>query len=285
MKKIKKVKSNYNQKSLDNLVQNNKKLSSEQKEEIIKDSAKMRTKSFRWKIILNLPKLSENQTITDNSNIFKIFEGSSLLHKLEGYGFDYYAIFHDKDTYIDDDGISHDKTLHCHLILDDRKYKLNTTTKAMLEFLSKLFLLPKDCISIEPCHRLNSDIGYLVHALDKDKYQYDMSKIITNRRANCNYIICKCLQEVKNDNKIEEIEFEDLNYYIYDMNCSFRDLTQLLSKDFIQKNAYIINCLIAERNSQIYQALGVHNKAEEKYKSLEQYQLEIALKGSKKLKV
>ena len=110
MKKNKKVKSNYNSKSLDNLLQNNKNLSTEEKNAIKKDSAKMRTKSYKWRIVINVPEGRENLSILFSEN-------SSRLQKLEGYGFDYYAICHDKDWIIDENNIKKMKTIHYHLIL------------------------------------------------------------------------------------------------------------------------------------------------------------------------
>jgi hypothetical protein len=273
MKKIKVKKTKYNKKSLKNLIQNNKDLTDEQKDSIKKESSKMRSKSYKWKVVLNLPSSNPDWCFTE-----------SMLCKLNGYGFDYYIIKHDKDSYIDEYGEIQTKTIHYHLVLKDSKFKLKTTTKSMLDFLSKLFGLEKNLITIEISYRFESDIAYLVHALDSDKYQYDYHSIITNRNANCTYIILKC-KFADNVNRIDDMDFSDLNYYIYECNCTFRDISELVTKSYLKEYAYIINSLIACRDSEMYKALAHHNKQKEKYKNFEQYYLEIMSKGARTIKV
>lgn len=85
----------------------------------------------------------------------------------------YAMILHDKDTL--DDGELKKKHLH---IVYERSKRIRLSTE--LNNLSKQFAINVNAISIEKTKDFVGSVQYLIHKKQPSKYQYDISKIITN---------------------------------------------------------------------------------------------------------
>ena len=98
---------------------------------------------------------------------------------LEGLGA-YFYILHDKDT----DKNGEIKGLHAHLVIFAEKGRSSGT---WLTYLSALFQVEEDAISIEIVKNDKSAVQYLIHAtkeaIEEGKYQYDKSEIQTNKKG------------------------------------------------------------------------------------------------------
>lgn len=98
---------------------------------------------------------------------------------LEGIG-DYFYILHDKDT----DSNGEIKGLHGHLVIFSDKGR---SSGSWVTYLSGLFQVDEDAISVEIVKNEKSAVQYLIHATkeakDEGKYQYDKSEIQTNKKG------------------------------------------------------------------------------------------------------
>lgn len=98
---------------------------------------------------------------------------------LEGLGA-YFYILHDKD--IDKNGEM--KGLHAHLVIFAEKGR---SSGNWLTYLSALFQVEEDAISIEIVKNDKGAVQYLIHATkeakDEGKYQYDKAEIQTNKKG------------------------------------------------------------------------------------------------------
>lgn len=92
---------------------------------------------------------------------------------------DYACIYHDKDTFVDDDGITKLKTPHYHLVL-----WLGTKRRFMsvLDNLVKLLGVPSNCVSLSSFDSLTMALGYLTHKYDSDKFQYSDEDVVCSRK-------------------------------------------------------------------------------------------------------
>ena len=98
---------------------------------------------------------------------------------LEGIG-DYFYILHDKDI----DSKGEIKGLHAHLVIFSEKGR---SSGSWVAYLSGLFQVEEDAISVEIVKNDKSAVQYLIHATkeakDEGKYQYDKSEIQTNKKG------------------------------------------------------------------------------------------------------
>lgn len=144
-------------------------------------AAENKIKSYKWSGVIELPKEINNLPADD-----KIIEDWAYKHIYSKFnllrvkfGYDYFFIFHDAD--IKEDGSK--KRTHLHFVIIDNFYQLKTTKKSMLKFLSNLFDLDINAITLEALYRKEMAIKYLTHCEDVEKAQYDYKKILTNRIA------------------------------------------------------------------------------------------------------
>ena len=98
---------------------------------------------------------------------------------LEGIG-DYFYILHDKDTHQNGEY----KALHAHLVIFSEKGR---SSASWIAYLSGLFQVDADAISVEIVKNEKSSVQYLIHstkeAKEEGKYQYDKSEIQTNKKG------------------------------------------------------------------------------------------------------
>ena len=98
---------------------------------------------------------------------------------LEGIG-DYFYILHDKDTHQNGEY----KALHAHLVIFSEKGR---SSGSWIAYLSGLFQVGEDAISVEIVKNEKSAVQYLIHATkeakEEGKYQYDKSEIQTNKKG------------------------------------------------------------------------------------------------------
>ena len=98
---------------------------------------------------------------------------------LEGIG-DYFYILHDKDTHQNGEY----KALHAHLVIFSEKGR---SSASWIAYLSGLFQVDADAISVEIVKNEKSSVQYLIHATkeakEEGKYQYDKSEIQTNKKG------------------------------------------------------------------------------------------------------
>ena len=98
---------------------------------------------------------------------------------LEGLGA-YFYILHDKDT----DKNGEFKGLHAHLVIFSDKGR---SSGSWIAYLSGLFQVEEEAISIEIVKNDKSAVQYLIHATkeakEEGKYQYDKAEIQTNKKG------------------------------------------------------------------------------------------------------
>ena len=81
------------------------------------------------------------------------------------------------------------KTSHYHVVIQFAgSYRVET----IINWISDLFHANKNQISCEKCNSISSQVRYLIHLDDFDKYQYADSNIVTNRRD----LVDKYLREI-----------------------------------------------------------------------------------------
>lgn len=128
------------------------------------------------------------------------------------------CILHDKDI---DEETKFVKTKHYHLILTfNGKYRVGT----IMKWLTDIFKINENQISIEKCNNLVMQCRYLAHLDDPDKEQYNPEDIVSNdigkikKMYNLIFIkdIANCVQEVRNRHyDLETIMTEIANYDKY----------------------------------------------------------------------
>lgn len=84
------------------------------------------------------------------------------------------CIFHGND-YIEEEGRF--KTPHYHVVI---QCDVNCRVGTMLNSIVELFKCNENQVSIEKCSSVPSQVRYLIHADDWDKYQYKASDIASN---------------------------------------------------------------------------------------------------------
>lgn len=93
----------------------------------------------------------------------------------DGYLFAY--ILHDKD--FDDKGVI--KRRHLHLVLE---CPTRRRVSYYIKHLSIMFGVNRTQVQVEVSNNFDWDIQYLIHKNNPDKYQYDVSDIVTNMSVN-----------------------------------------------------------------------------------------------------
>lgn len=133
-----------------------------------------------------------------NDNELNLFKNSNnIVNKLKCEGLDLSfvaCIKHDKDI----DNYGNLKTMHYHLIL---LFVGNYRIKTIINLLIDLFHCNENQISIEKCSNVASQVQYLIHLNDIDKYQYDRKDIVSN-----NYdLLNNYLKTLSNINDVNEL--------------------------------------------------------------------------------
>lgn len=133
-----------------------------------------------------------------NDNELNLFKSSDhIVHKLliEGLDICYIAcIMHDNDC----DDFGNLKTKHYHLIIVFvGNYRIGT----IINLLVGMFHCNNNQISIEKCNNIASQVQYLIHLNDIDKYQYNKFDIVTNdKELTENYL--KQLTNIKDSQEL-----------------------------------------------------------------------------------
>ncbi len=236
----------YNEESKKNLINNPENTKTEEeKKQIQKKASENKIKSFKWSGVIELPKdineLPADNKIIQDWALKHIYSKFNLLRSK--FGYDYYFMFHDAD--IKEDGTK--KRTHLHFVIIDNFYELKTTKKSMLKFLSNLFDIDANAITLEALYRKEMAIKYLTHCEDADKAQYDFKKILTNRVAERNRIF-KDFEIMKNDTNalVDSLDSKNLDFLIYESRATLRDLLKIVSLRWIKANLNLINNLIKD---------------------------------------
>ena len=106
------------------------------------------------------------------------------------------VIKHDKDY---NEEIKQMKTLHYHVVLVlSSSARVGTIINTLIDVFRGL---NENQISIEKCSSVSSQVRYLIHLDDYDKFQYNENDILTNNREQVDYY----LKEIKKINDVNDI--------------------------------------------------------------------------------
>jgi len=106
----------------------------------------------------------------EKNNVIDVLDRLEIFNT---YGFEYYAILHDRDT--NKDGVLKTKHLHiilCRITRSRPSYFLNRVCETLQ--------VNQNQVSIMPCENLYASIQYLIHKNDNDKFAYAPFDIYTN---------------------------------------------------------------------------------------------------------
>lgn len=171
----------------------------------------------------------DSETLNFN-NIIEIVKSSAF------YSCKYYYCLHNKDS--NENGEL--KKPHYHLVV---KLENAVAIQSILNCLSNddnIKQALQNNLSI--VKSVKGSIRYLIHHDDKDKYQYDMSDIITNDRNYMYYFNDNTI--VENFSLVLSIIKENKNINcMYDLMMYCVDKKNIIAMQYIQDNAYLISCL------------------------------------------
>lgn len=115
--------------------------------------------------------------ILNDSDVVKLKSAKNIVNKLEEnlWTINFIAcIKHDKDV---NEETKQLKTIHYHLVIDfNGNYRVGT----IMNWLTEIFNLNENQISIQKCTSLEMQARYLCHIDDFDKEQYDPQEIASN---------------------------------------------------------------------------------------------------------
>lgn len=109
------------------------------------------------------------QDYKKNHRVLKIDEIQNAVYHLGNF----YIVLHDKDTA--EDGSL--KTPHYHVVI---KSSVARQLKTVMKETCSSLKIPEELVSIAPVNDLHQNLRYLVHADDKNKYQYKWDSIWSN---------------------------------------------------------------------------------------------------------
>ena len=109
------------------------------------------------------------QEYKKNHRVIKIDEIQNAVYHFGNF----YIVLHDKDTA--EDGTP--KTPHYHVVI---KSSVARQLKTVMKETCSALKIPEELVSIAPVNDLQQNLRYLVHADDKNKYQYKWENVWSN---------------------------------------------------------------------------------------------------------
>ena len=103
----------------------------------------------------------------------RTIERMELTQALNALSIPYYAtILHDKFSVVEEN-----EREHYHIVAGFDKI---FDKSVVIQMFAKAIDVPEECLSVQRCSSMRSQVRYLIHMESEEKYQFDASEIITN---------------------------------------------------------------------------------------------------------